>query len=142
MHDLTPSIDSIDEIPDDQLLRIGDAAELVGLSLRTVRYWEEIGLVEPSARSKGGFRLYSATDLRRLLIIRAMKPLGLTLEQMRQLLSTMDAVRRPQADVEAHAALVVHRTDLENRIAQMEQDLVDARRLLAALEEAASAPRP
>lgn len=49
-----------------------------------------MGLVEPSARSQGGFRLYTDTDVQRLLLIARMKPLEFTLEQMRQLLDATD----------------------------------------------------
>jgi DNA-binding transcriptional MerR regulator len=50
----------------------------------------ETGLVIPSARSQGGFRLYTETDVARLMVIRRMKPLGFTLEQMRDLLDATD----------------------------------------------------
>lgn len=73
-------------------MQIGEVAERTGLSLRTIRYYGEVGLAEPSARSQGGFRLYTDHDVRRLLLIGQMKPLGLSLEQMRDLLETLDAV--------------------------------------------------
>jgi MerR family transcriptional regulator, copper efflux regulator len=72
------------------LKQIGEVATRTGLSLRTIRYYEEVGLVEPSARSQGGFRLYTDTDVQRLLLIARMKPLEFTLEQMRQLLDATD----------------------------------------------------
>ena len=58
-----------------RLLQIGEVAERVGLSLRSVRYYEEIGLVEPSDRTEGGFRLYSEEDVRRLLLVKRIKSL-------------------------------------------------------------------
>jgi len=73
-----------------QLTQIGEVAERTGLSLRTIRYYEEVGLVVPSARSQGGFRLYTDPDVQRLLTIKRMKPLELTLEQMRELLDILD----------------------------------------------------
>jgi DNA-binding transcriptional MerR regulator len=72
------------------LMQIGEVATRTGLSLRTIRYYEEVGLVEPSARSQGGFRLYTSTDVQRLRLIARMKPLEFTLEQMRQLLDAID----------------------------------------------------
>jgi MerR family transcriptional regulator, copper efflux regulator len=72
------------------LMQIGEVATRTGLSLRTIRYYEEMGLVEPSARSQGGFRLYTDTDVQRLRLIARMKPLEFTLEQMRQLLDATD----------------------------------------------------
>ncbi|WP_371583898.1 MerR family transcriptional regulator [Streptomyces sp. NBC_01314] len=75
---------------DDKHMQIGEVAAQTELSLRTIRHYEETGLVIPSARSPGGFRLYTETDVARLMVIRRMKPLGFTLEQMRDLLGATD----------------------------------------------------
>lgn len=72
------------------LVQIGVIAERVGLSLRSVRYYEELGLVTPSARSEGGFRLYGPVEEERLRVIKTMKPLGFTLDDMRDLISLLD----------------------------------------------------
>ncbi|MEI4270969.1 MerR family transcriptional regulator [Klenkia sp. LSe6-5] len=72
------------------MLQIGEVAERIGLSLRTIRYYEEVGLAVPSARSEGGFRLYTEDDVERLRVIMQMKPLGFSLEEMRELLQTLD----------------------------------------------------
>lgn len=71
-------------------MQIGEVAARTGLSLRTIRHYEETGLVVPSARSQGGFRLYTEGDVARLMVIRRMKPLGFTLDQMRDLLDATD----------------------------------------------------
>ncbi|MEV7230501.1 MULTISPECIES: MerR family transcriptional regulator [Polymorphospora] len=73
-------------------MQIGEAAERVGLSIRTIRHYEEAGLIVPSARSDGGFRLYTQPDLDRLAVVKRMKPLGFTLEEMRDLLDLLDAL--------------------------------------------------
>lgn len=75
---------------DDRHMQIGEVAARTELSLRTIRHYEETGLVAPSARSQGGFRLYTETDIARLMVIRRMKPLGFTLDQMRDLLDATD----------------------------------------------------
>ncbi|MCG8968974.1 MULTISPECIES: MerR family transcriptional regulator [Streptomyces] len=75
---------------DDKHMQIGEVAARTELSLRTIRHYEETGLVIPSARSQGGFRLYTEADVARLMVIRRMKPLGFTLEQMRDLLGATD----------------------------------------------------
>ncbi|MEV7991901.1 MerR family transcriptional regulator [Streptomyces sp. NPDC086077] len=75
---------------DDKHMQIGEVAARTELSLRTIRHYEETGLVVPSARSQGGFRLYTESDVARLMVIRRMKPLGFTLEQMRELLAATD----------------------------------------------------
>lgn len=49
-------------------MQIGEVADRTGLSLRTLRYYEEVGQVRPSTRTSGGFRLYSETDVARLLL--------------------------------------------------------------------------
>jgi DNA-binding transcriptional MerR regulator len=71
-------------------MQIGEVAARTELSLRTIRHYEETGLVIPSARSQGGFRLYTEADVARLMVIRRMKPLGFTLDQMRDLLGATD----------------------------------------------------
>ncbi|KUO15414.1 MULTISPECIES: MerR family transcriptional regulator [Streptomyces] len=75
---------------DQRQMQIGEVAERTGLSLRTIRHYEEVGLVIPSARSKGGFRLYTESDVERLMVIRRMKPLDFSLEEMRDLLDITD----------------------------------------------------
>ncbi|MEU8878124.1 MerR family transcriptional regulator [Streptomyces javensis] len=75
---------------DGKHMQIGEVAARTGLSLRTIRHYEETGLVVPSARSQGGFRLYTEADVARLMVIRRMKPLGFTLDQMRDLLEATD----------------------------------------------------
>ena len=56
-----------------------------------------VGLVPPSARTDGGFRLYTETDVERLLLIRRMKPLGFTLEEMAELLELVARLDAPGA---------------------------------------------
>ncbi len=79
-------------------LHIGEVAERVGLSLRTVRYYEEQGLFEPAGRTEGGFRLYTDREVDRLFLIKQMKPLGFTVHQMAELLAAYDALSAPDAD--------------------------------------------
>jgi len=71
---------------------VGEVAERAVLSLRTVHYYEETGLLEPGKRTDGGFRLYTAEHVDRLALIRRMKPLGFTVQQMRELLGARDIV--------------------------------------------------
>lgn len=71
-------------------MQIGQVAARTELSINTVRHYDEVGLVTPSARSTGGFRLYTEADIERLLVIRRMKPLGFTLTEMKDLLDSLD----------------------------------------------------
>jgi MerR family copper efflux transcriptional regulator len=78
------------------LLQIGQVAERTGLSLRTIRFYEEHGLVRPTSRTDGGFRLYSDDDVARLEVIKRMKPLGFRLEEMQELLALLaERAERP-----------------------------------------------
>jgi len=76
-----------------RLLLIGEVADRVGLSLRTVRYYEQQGLLTPHARSAGGFRLFTEDQVDRLSLIKQMKPLGFTVHEMRELLDARDALK-------------------------------------------------
>jgi DNA-binding transcriptional MerR regulator len=101
---------------DSKHMQIGEVASRTELSLRTIRHYEETGLVLPSARSRGGFRLYTESDVGRLMVIRRMKPLGFTLEQMRDLL---DATGRLDSD---DALDVGEREALLERVQTYQQD--------------------
>jgi DNA-binding transcriptional MerR regulator len=73
-----------------ELLKIGDFAKLAGTNLRTLRYYEEMGLLIPASRSQGGFRYYRRSDLNRLVMIHNLQALGLALERIRDLMSTRE----------------------------------------------------
>lgn len=79
-------------------MHIGELAEKTGLSLRTLRHYDEIGLVAASGRTEGGFRLYTDRDLSRLLLIRRMKPLRFSLEEMIELLRVIDVMKSGDPD--------------------------------------------
>ncbi|GAB3528238.1 MerR family transcriptional regulator [Arthrobacter monumenti] len=80
-------------------MHIGELAERTGLSLRTIRHYDDVGLL-PASRTEGGFRVYSAADLERLMVIRRMKPLGFSLEEMGRLLDVIDGLAEAPGEVE------------------------------------------
>ncbi|MEX1141656.1 MAG: MerR family transcriptional regulator [Thermoleophilaceae bacterium] len=82
----------------ENMLQIGEVAERVGLSLRTVRYYEEMELLAPAGRTEGGFRLYTEGEVERLDLIKQMKPLGFSVQEMRDLLAARDALRDAGVD--------------------------------------------
>jgi DNA-binding transcriptional MerR regulator len=106
-------------------MQIGEVAEQTGLSLRTIRYYEEVGLVTPSARTSGGFRLYSETDVARLRLVRRMKPLEFSLEEMRRVLGVLDALEVDGSDGrdELVDQLVGYRQAAEARVAALREQL-------------------
>jgi len=65
--------------------QIGELANLVGMSPRTIRYYEEIGLLNSVKRIEGGKRVYTDRDIQRLKFIKRLKHLGLTLSEMHEL---------------------------------------------------------
>src|SRR4051812_16689613 len=74
-------------------MHIGEVAARTELSLRSLRHWEEVGLLHPSARTEGGFRLYTHDDVEKILVIRRMKPLGFTLDQMKSVMADIETLR-------------------------------------------------
>lgn len=123
-------------------LHIGDVAERVGLSLRSVRYYEEQGLVQPEGRTTGGFRLYGQAQIDRLLAIMQMKPLGFTLEEMRELLDARAVLANPQAGAAERAAARSRLAELadyaETRAAKLRRSAAAGDELVAELRRQTS----
>ena len=79
----------------DRLLTIGEAAAAAGVTPRTLRYYEELRLLRPSAHSMGGARRYADGDLARIARIRELQQLmGFNLDEIGQILSAEDALER------------------------------------------------
>jgi MerR family copper efflux transcriptional regulator len=73
--------------PTERLLRIQEVAAETGLTARSIRYYEELGLLEPAARSGGDYRLYDADDLERLRFIKGLRDdAGFSLSEIGQLM--------------------------------------------------------
>ncbi|QGQ20567.1 MerR family transcriptional regulator [Cellulomonas sp. JZ18] len=115
-------------------MHIGAVAERTGLSLRTLRHYDEVGLLRPSARTDGGFRLYTDADVERLLLIRRMKPLGFTLEEMADLLAVTDRIAAGDVDEGVRAQLAGHLAAARERRADLARRLAMADEFIALLE--------
>ncbi|MDT0306211.1 MerR family transcriptional regulator [Streptomyces sp. DSM 44917] len=76
-----------------EVLTIGELARRTGLPVRTIRFWSDSGLVEPTDRTAGGFRLYDAAAAARLDLVRTLRELGLDLEAVRRVLDRQATVR-------------------------------------------------
>jgi DNA-binding transcriptional MerR regulator len=116
----------------DEHHQIGAVAERLDLSLRTIRYYEEIGLVSPSGRTEGGFRLYTESDIERLRLVKVLKPIGMSLEAMSELLECADRLGSGHGEdleevgkrLEAVVEMAVGRCDeLEQRLALARESL-------------------
>ncbi|WP_021593260.1 MULTISPECIES: MerR family transcriptional regulator [Actinomadura] len=127
-------------------MQIGEVADRTGLSLRTIRHYEEVGLALPTARSQGGFRLYTDDDVARLLVIKRMKPLDFTLEEMRDLLTILDQLRCDDTDdptrTELTKRLTVYRSLVEERCEKIRTRLSDAEQFSAELTAELGKNRP
>lgn len=105
----------------EDLHQIGAVADRVGLSLRTIRHYDEVGLVVPSGRSAGGFRLYTDADIDLLAQVKSMKPLGFTLEETREILESRAAIAARSAGPEVLARM----TEFASRASEQCQHLAD-----------------
>jgi DNA-binding transcriptional MerR regulator len=115
-------------------MQIGQVAARTELSITTIRHYDEAGLVTPSARSTGGFRLYTEADVERLLVIRRMKPLGFTLAEMKELLDSLDVLTSDDAPDETCSAAAQYLQDCR---VKAEESAAKLRRHLAYAEELA-----
>jgi len=105
----------------EEFISIGELAKKLEMSQRTIRYYEEIGLLNSVKRLEGGRRIYTDTDLRRLKLIKRLKMLGLTLSDMQELeaiwtieKSSEKVLNRLLELLESHLKMV------EDRIADMD----------------------
>ena len=85
----------------DRYLTVGDLAEQVGLSPRTIKHWEDKGLIEPDMRSEGGFRLYSGVYVEICELVRDLQLFGYTLEEIKEVSDSFRAFLTIQENPEA-----------------------------------------
>jgi len=119
-------------------MHIGELAEKTGLSLRTIRHYDEVGLLKPSGRTEGGFRLYTPEDFTRLMLIRRMKPLGFSLEEMTELLrviATLSGEKHDSDSTAVRAKLDHFIIEAQQRRAKLEEQVVMADEFLILLRE-------
>jgi len=128
------------------LIKIGDFAALAGTNLRTLRYYEEIGLLQPATRSGGGFRFYRPEDLNRLRMVASLQRLGLELARIRELMDTRgEGLTRQTFLARVRAALDEQKALIRARIGELETQragLDGALAKLSACEGCSHAPAP
>ena len=114
----------------ERYLQIGEVAEQLGLTPRTLRYYEEIGLLEPPSRMEGGFRLYSAADIVRLEnIVQLKRLLGFSLAEIKQVVEAMESLKLLRQESKLASDLETKRDTLQKALVILEQqvDVLDGR---------------
>jgi MerR family copper efflux transcriptional regulator len=110
-------------------MNIGEAAATSGVSAKMIRYYEEIGLTPPAARTASGYRVYAENDVHTLRFIRRARDLGFSVEEMAELLALWRDRRRASADVKRIA--LAHVDDLERRMRELQEMATTLRHLAA-----------
>lgn len=107
-------------------MHIGELADRTGLSLRTIRHYDEVGLLPATARTDGGFRVYTEDDFERLMVIKAMKPLGFSLGEMAEILSIVATPDRQAPSSGTAGRLAEFLARAVNERAKMARNLAQA----------------
>jgi Cu(I)-responsive transcriptional regulator len=110
-------------------MNIGDAAQQSGLPAKTIRYYEEIGLLRPG-RSENGYRDYAAADIHKLRFLQRSRGLGFSVDECRQLLALYEDRDRASADVRQIASTKL--SEIDRKI----KELTELRRTLQTLVRA------
>jgi MerR family copper efflux transcriptional regulator len=97
-------------------MNIGTASEKSGLPAKTIRYYEDIGLLRPD-RADNGYRDYSMSDVHRLRFLQRSRSLGFSVEECRQLLSLYGDKERESADVKAIAEIKL--VEIDRKLAEL-----------------------
>lgn len=109
-------------------MTIGQAAKASGVSAKMIRYYEEIGLIGPVARTESGYRVYTEADVHTLRFIRRARDLGFEIEAITELLALWRDRSRHSADVKRLA--LAHVESLEKKAREL-QAMADTLRELA-----------
>jgi DNA-binding transcriptional MerR regulator len=102
-------------------MRISEVAEQAGVPASTVRYYERIGLVPPPTRTASGYRSYDDATAARLVFVTRAKRLGLSLEQIAELLPVWDGVNCGATHDEITRLVDAKRVEVEDRIRELRQ---------------------
>ncbi|MDJ0694120.1 heavy metal-responsive transcriptional regulator [Mastigocoleus sp. MO_188.B34] len=85
---------------EETLFLIGQVQQITGIPIRTIRYYESLGLIRPLKRTEGGFRLFSAEVFKRLSFIKRAQSLGLSLQEISEILQVYDGGKPPCDDIQ------------------------------------------
>lgn len=102
---------------DDPYLQIGEVAEQTGVTQRTLRFYEEKGLLKPPTRMEGGFRLYSESDVKRVNHIRRLQDLlGVALADIKEMVDAEEMLRELRAQYDPKSGVAEKKRQLEKAI--------------------------
>jgi DNA-binding transcriptional MerR regulator len=119
-----------------RLLRIQEVASELGLTTRTIRYYEELGLLKPVARSEGDYRLFDPDDLERLRFIKGLRDdAGFSLAEIGQLLDDETVRTRNRARFRATADPAERRAIVADAIGRVDRQVASLRRKVERLEK-------
>lgn len=105
-----------------ELYQIGDLAKRAAVSTRTIRFYEEKGLLGVAARTSGGMRLYDERDVNRVKIIRRLHHVGLGLEDIKSLLGVSENAPRAERVEKTLSILNTEAERSRQKIAQLEEE--------------------
>jgi DNA-binding transcriptional MerR regulator len=112
---------------DEAYLQIGEVAERTGVTQRTLRFYEEKGLLRPPTRMDGGFRLYSEQDVKRVEHIRRLQDLlGVALAEIKEMVDAEETLRELRAQYRPDSAIDEKRRQLQraNEVVQAQYTIV------------------
>jgi len=127
---VTTALPPTQTIISERLLRIQEVAEEIGLTPRSIRYYEERGLLRPAARSEGAYRLYDASDLDQLRFIKGLRDdAGLSLADIGQIVEDEESRRRTRAVLKVTEDPAERRRILLERLASVDglRELLNAK---------------
>jgi Cu(I)-responsive transcriptional regulator len=109
-------------------MKIGEIADATATKVETVRFYEKSGLLPPPARTQNNYRSYGNNHLQRLSFIRRARQLGMSLDNVRELLELADDEERSCEAVDAIAS--AHLVDIERKLADLNQMAAELRRVI------------
>jgi len=121
---------------DEPYLQIGEVAERTGVTQRTLRFYEERGLLKPPSRMEGGFRLYSEADVQRVERIRRLQQLlGFALAEIKEMVDAAEVKMQLRAQYRPEAALSQKKAQVRRAIEVTDRQVALIRQKVAALTE-------
>jgi DNA-binding transcriptional MerR regulator len=117
-------------------LQIGEVAERTGVTQRTLRFYEEKGLLKPPSRMEGGFRLYSEDDVRRVEQIRKLQNLlGVSLAEIKEMVEAQEVLRELKAQYRPESGVAEKKAQLKKAIEVVQRQYIIVKQKTQQMEE-------